>query len=198
MSSLLEKYKEDETVSFDEYQEESLANLNFEFDSIEEVVLEKCSLDHVVFRDLYMKKVTFKNCTLTNCYFMNINASEITFLDSKLTDVVFDEGKVRKLEIIDSLIQFCTFSVFSILEGKMNSRFIDTAFSGVSLSKCDFLESYFEEWKITKLDCEEVDLSRCKLNSIKGDISSLKGATLSMEQAFDIISAMGIIIKELA
>lgn len=198
MNSLLKKYKEDEIISYDEYQEEVLTNLNFEFDSIEEVVLEKCSLDHVVFRDLYMKKVIFKNCTLTNCYFMNVTASEITFLDSKLTDVVFDEGKIRKLEITDSLIQFSTFSTFSIQEGKMNSRFIDTTFSNVSLSKCDFLESFFEEWKITKLDCEEVNLSKCKLNSIKGDISSLKGVTLSMEQAFDIISAMGIIIKELA
>ncbi|MDE6284913.1 MAG: pentapeptide repeat-containing protein [Bacilli bacterium] len=198
MSSLLEKYKNGESIGYENYEKETLNNLKFQLDAIEDVVLEKCELKNVSFRDLYMGKVTFKNCVLTNCYFMNVNASHVIFEDCKLTDVVFDEGKISHFKMIDSLVQFCTFSKEIIVDSQFVSRFISCTFEGVSLTSCDFQTSYFSELRIQALNCDGVKLDKAKLDTIIGDIMSLKGATLSMTQALDIVMGIGIEIAELS
>lgn len=193
---LIEKYNEDESISFDTYLDEELTNLTFKLDSIEEVTFQKCKFQHVVFRDLYMEQITFLNCEFVNCYFIHVSAKNIHFVDSKLTDVVFDDGKIRDLKIDDSFLQFCSFSKMKLNDVAVNARLLSVTFEALELSSCNFSTSSFEDFKVVELDCENVLFQNAKFISITGDITSFKGATLSMEQAIDLVIGMGIQIKE--
>lgn len=197
MSKLIDKYNNDETISYDTYENEILHNLKFNLESIEEVNFLKCKFENVSFRDLYLGKTTFTNCEFTNCYFMNINLNYITFKDCKLTDVVFENGKATFLNIIDSVVQYSNFLFKSLVKGTFTSKFISCAWRNMSLTGCDFSTSEFKDLELDTLICDDVDFSNCKIANIIGDINNLKGATISMAQALNFILSMGIEIKEL-
>lgn len=197
MSKLLDKYDNDESISYDSYELENICNLKFNLDNIEKVNFTKCKFENVIFEDLYFGKIIFQNCEFMNCDFINVNFNEITFKDSKLTNVFFDKGKAVNLEIVDSIVQYCHFSLLSVINGKFSSRFSSCFFEG-TLSKCDFATSEFIDWKIENLNCDQVFLDKCKIESVEGDLNNFKGATISMAQALDFIIEIGIEIKEIS
>lgn len=197
MSKLIDKYNNDEVISYDTYENDFLYNLKFNLESIEEVDFIKCKFENVSFRDLYLGKTTFINCEFTNCYFINVNLNYITFKDCKLTDVVFENGKATFLNVIDSVVQYCNFSLKSITKGVFTSKFTSCSYHYISLMGCDFATSEFNDLELDNLICNDVHFNNCKISNIIGDINNLKGATISMDQALNFILAMGIEIKEL-
>lgn len=200
-------------------QEELLAALaapdshvkNTSFSGIElaDVAANGTVFEGVVFRGCIFDAVNLSNCTFTDvlfsgcrfircdmgkswlnrCDFCSCSAPGLTFLKGRLTGVSMVDTQMSYVDFSEATVEHLAASKTNLSEANIYS----TRLRHVALNQCDLTRA-----TVFRSSLSGIDLSTCEIAGIRvsSDLRELRGAIVSEEQAPELVSLLGITIKE--
>ena len=142
--------------------------------------------------------VVFDGCDLSAADLSGCFLSSVTFRSSKLTGIRLPGCRIRKLFIIDSVCRYASFERSSITD----SVFSGSVFESASFSEVRATSSRIVSSDLPKVSCRGTTLSGFDLadSIIEGiylsdDLSELRGASLSFDQALSVIRDRGVLLR---
>lgn len=141
-----------------------------------DVTFENCDLSNVHLDGSNIHRVHFKNCKLLGVNFTDVRFGNVTFEQCIGNLSVFSQSKFDKVRFVECELK--------------QTDFYDCTFKSIEFEQCNINEANLEETKLTK-----VDLSSCTFETLTVGINSLKGCTVSTQQAALLASLMGLIVK---
>jgi uncharacterized protein YjbI with pentapeptide repeats len=183
--------------------------------SIENMIFENEELDEADFSSIEFEKVKFINCSFKKCNFsrsrfyhtefINCNLSlsdfsktfwkKVMISESNVVGGRFLESLMKETKIIKSILDYANF-YHAVIDNCIieNCKCIESSFAETKLKKLTLKEIIFTGTDFFKTSLRGIDLSHCIIDGIKisADLFELKGATLSAEQAIELIRVFDI------
>lgn len=154
----------------------SFQNITLKGVDFVDVIFDNCDISNVVFVERSIHRVKFKNCRLTGVSFIQCFLGNIQIIDCQANYINFASGKIRDMEIRNSSL--------------VQSSFIELTTKNLSIQECDLTRS-----EMFKCEFPKLDLSTSTINELQVDIPSLKGVTVSMYQAAELATLLGLKVK---
>lgn len=124
---------------------------------------------------LYLKNCLIEDCKITGCKLPNSSLKEVRCKQSAFQYCNFNESKFDKVILDQSKMTACEIS-----SCKISSFLLDTA----DLSGSNFFKTFLKGVDLTNTDIGAIEISR--------DLSELRGATINIRQAAQLIRHFGI------
>lgn len=180
---------------------------------IEGLLFENVVITKVMQGHLYLAKCYFKNVTFESCEFDRIDLTDTTFENCDLSNFKLTDGTIHRCEFINSRLTGSDLSNCSIqqtlfLENSARyANFSYSKFKGVnfiknqlansSFNECNYLKVSYDECNL--VECEFIntplttlDFSTCEIYGAMIPVQSLKGLSVSSEQAIQLAQLLGL------
>lgn len=141
-----------------------------------DVIFENCDLSNVRLDGANIHRVHFKNCKLLGVNFTDVRFGNVTFEHCIGNLSAFAQSKFDKVQFVECDLK--------------QADFYDCTFKSIEFQHCNINEANLEETKLAG-----VDLSSCTFETLTVGINSLKGCTVSAQQATLLASLLGLIVK---
>lgn len=153
-------------------------NVSFEscqFDRIDlmDTTFENCDLSHLKMMDGVIHRCEFKNCRMTGSDLSNCAIHNTLFEENTARYANFSFSKFKKVNFIQN-------------------QLVNTSFNECQYAKVAYEENNLSESEFINTKLAGIDFSTCDLNNIVIPIESLKGLTVSSEQAIQLAKLLGL------
>ncbi|MBM6775176.1 pentapeptide repeat-containing protein [Olsenella profusa] len=165
----------------------------------ENVAFRGCTFDHVdlsgcTFTDVVFSGCRFVGCDmgrswLNRCDFRGCSAPGLTFLKGRLTGVSVTDSQMGYCDLSEATVDRLVARKSSLAEANV----FGTRLRHVTLERCDLTRATF-----FRASLAGIDLSTCEIAGIRvsSDFHELRGATVSAEQAVQLVGLLGVRVTE--
>ena len=117
-------------------------------------------------------------------------------MTSKLTGVSFHKSILKDISIVESNASYVDFSDAIISNTQfIDTKMIDSVFTNSTLKNVIFDNVDLSKTDFTYVEHDKIDLSTSRIDSVRFDLKSLKGLTVSNEGAVIITEMLGVKVK---
>ena len=126
---------------------------------------------------------------LNRCDFRSCSAPGLGFLKSRLTGVSIADSQFGYCDLSEATVEHLTASETNLSEANVYSARL----RHVALDRCDLTRA-----TVFRSGLAGMDLSTCEIAGLRvsADLRELRGATVSADQAAQLIGLLGINVKE--
>lgn len=146
---------------------------NFERIDLMDTIFENCDLSHLKMMDGIIHRCEFRNCRMTGSDLSNCAIQQTLFEENTARYANFSFSKFKKVNFIKNQL--------------MNTSFNECQFNKVCYKENDLSESEFINTKLSGLN-----FSTCDIHNTIIPVDSLKGLTVSSEQAIQLAKLLGV------
>jgi uncharacterized protein YjbI with pentapeptide repeats len=185
-----------------EYFRVLLSNENLTGRELPHLVFEQVHLRHAVFLQASLPGLRASDCRLEHCDFSGARLEKarlkrLEFSGCRLLGTDFLEGVFEDLLFKDCIAEGCHFAMASFRA----ARFEKCAFPRASFESADLSGAVFDGCDLTGANfngakLEGADFSTAKIDALQIGVKELQGAIIAPWQAAQVVSLLGIRIKD--
>ena len=143
--------------------------------------------------------VIFDGVDLSGADFSECLLSNVSFKSSKLTGIHLSRCRIKKLIIEGCVCRYSSFDESAMADSRFSSSdFSSSSFSNMKISSSSILQSELSFSSFIRTGLASLDLSDSIIDGIalSEDLSEIRGAKLSFDQAITLIRGKGAVIAE--
>lgn len=177
--------------------------------SFREESFDGCIIRSSVIRSSDMSGVSFRGGAFTDVIFDGVDLSgadlsecllsNVSFISSKLTGIHLSRCRIKKLIIEGCVCRYSSFDESAMADSRFSSSdFSSSSFSNMKISSSSILQSELSFSSFIRTGLASLDLSDSIIDGIalSEDLSEIRGAKLSFDQAITLIRGKGAVIAE--
>ncbi len=174
-----------------------LRQTDFTGSSLERSKLHSCRGASATFVGARLSDASFVSSDLSNASLRRSVLASASFHGCKLTGADLTEARALGVTFAETLLVYAKLAGFNF----RNGRFLKVDFAQADLRKCDFRFAVFEECSLREANLvdaqfEGADLRGADLGGLKLlNAASFRGATISSNQAGQILGELGLKVK---
>ncbi|MGO3711911.1 MAG: pentapeptide repeat-containing protein [Alcaligenes aquatilis] len=165
---------------------------------LQDTVWQRCKLGQVDFSLADLSSAHFRVCDLHLSKWVRAQIASLQIEDSKLSGAIFNETRGLDLSLRECKLVGATLRAINFRKQTL----VQLDFSDADLGGCDFQDAVFEGGSLRGASLRGVNFKGTDLRSVElGSISlydlnnSFQGACLSVEQAVQLVSSMGVQVQ---
>lgn len=164
-------------------------NVVFRGCAFDRVNLSGCTFTDVVFSDCRFVGCDMGRSWLNRCDFRSCSAPGLTFLKGRLAGVSMTDSQMGYCDLSEATVDRLVACETSLVEANVYG----TRLRRVTLERCDLTRT-----TVFRSSLAGIDLSTCEIAGIRvsSDFHELRGATVSVEQAAQLVGLLGVKVKE--
>ena len=176
----------------------SFLDTSFKRAQLQDTVWQRCKMGRADFGLADVSSARFEACDLHLSKWLRARIASLYIADSKLSGAVFNETQgldltLRECKLVGTTLRSINFRKQSLVQ-------LD--FSDADLGGCDFQDAIFDGGSLRGASLRGVNFKGADLRSVElGSITlydlnhSFQGACLSVDQAVQLVSSMGVMVQ---
>ncbi|MHB8097415.1 MAG: pentapeptide repeat-containing protein [Erysipelotrichaceae bacterium] len=178
---------------------EVISNYEFKHFEFKKVLFDNCIMDHCTFDSSSFVDVEFNHCDLSNSSFKQTYFERCEFVLCKGIGMDWSKSNIKHVKFSQSNLQYTFFEYSKFADILFEyANLSDTSFSECTLKNFDVNDSKFIQTNFFKTGLKGIDFSRCEFSHpvVSSQLTELKGIVLNPVQALNLVSLIGIVVKE--
>ena len=169
---------------------------------ISEKVFRDCTFTNVIFAEARLRECRFEDClvglsdwTLAKVYGTSMRG--VKFEGSKLMGIDWSDGH-RSLDASfkECVLDYCSFVQIDMRKSAFKDcRMLEVNFTEANLTEADFSGSNLDRCQFHRTNLSRANLAGATNVRLNPNENKVKGATLSLDAAIGVVTAMGIYVS---
>lgn len=195
--SLKEWFETEETVRGLCFSKQPEEPFEYAYKSITNCTFSQIQFDACKLKATHFTDVRFENCDLSNISFAESSLFRVEFISCKLVGANLSETILNHISMQDCNARYLNLSMSKINQARFsacdlrNSDINDCKLTSIAFSNCELIETEFSHTPL-----KGIDLSDSHIEGMHVNLPDIRGAIVNTSQAMDLISLLGLKIKD--